>query len=113
MRVLEIGKCVRRKLNGAVPSLLSRITGHSAAEEGCNQTLDVVLRARDKRCVANYGAIPGFTVRVKLVELLLILWAPPVRPTGARWPLEQLRRRRGLGLDLESRHPRPKEIILF
>ncbi len=39
----------RRKLSGTVPKMLSRITGRTIADEARKPTLDVVMRARDRR----------------------------------------------------------------
>ncbi len=47
--VLEISAHVRRKLNGTVSNMLSRITGRTIADEAREPTLDVVMRARDRR----------------------------------------------------------------
>ncbi len=39
----------RRKLNGTVSKMLSGITGRTIADEAREQTLDVMMRARDRR----------------------------------------------------------------
>ncbi len=48
----EAGKLsaqARGKLNGTVSKMLSRITGRTIADEARKPTLDVVMRARDRR----------------------------------------------------------------
>ncbi len=39
----------RRKLNGTVSKILSRITGRTIADEAREPTLNVMMRARDRR----------------------------------------------------------------